>query len=182
MAKESKPTRSWRHLRTILNKADRKDLLNLVGDLYALRKENQNFLHARVLKNPSSLDPYKKIIERNVSPADLLKHPIRLSSARKAISDYRKAVGDPAGLAELMLFYVEFGINFTLELGEIDEAFYSSMDSVYYDGMQMLNRCDKDVTCRLLPRFEALLHSTVDMGWGVYGGFRDTFEAYCPEV
>ena len=182
MAKNKKPTRSWRELRTILNKADRKDLLNLVGDLYALRKENQNFLHARVLKDASTLAPYKEIIEHNVSPADPSKHPIRLSPARKAISDYRKAVGDPEGLAELMLFYVECGINFTLEMGDIDEAFYSSMDSVYYDGMKMLNRCDNDVIVRLLPRFEALIQSSGDIGWGVFDSFLDTFEAYCPDA
>ncbi len=126
--------------------------------------------------------PYKEIIKHNVSPADPLKHPIRLSPARKAISDYRKAVGDPEGLAELMLFYVECGINFTLEMGDIDEAFYSSMDSVYYDGMKMLNRCDKDVIGKLLPRFEALIHLAVDMGWGVYDGFRDSFDAHYPDV
>ena len=128
------------------------------------------------------MDPYREIIEHNISPAEPWKHPVRLSLARKAISDYRKAVGDPEGLAELMLFYVECGIRFTEEFGDIDEAFYSSMVSVFFDGMKMLNRCDKDVIGKLLPRFEAVVHSTADMGWGLYDGFRDIFEACFPDV
>jgi hypothetical protein len=182
MARKKHPDRSWRDIRAVLNKAGHKDLLNLVGDLYALRKENQDFLHARFLKDAGTLVPYKKTIERYISPVEPWKSPVKLSLARKAISDYRKAVGDPEGLTELMLFYVECGVNYTLEFGDIDEPFYHSVASVFYDGMKMLNRCDRDAIDKFLPRFEAAVHSTADMGWGFYENLRDTFEAYYPNV
>ena len=63
MASKKQPARSWKDIRAVLNKADHKDLIKLVGDMYALRKENQDFLHARFLKDASTLGPYKENIE-----------------------------------------------------------------------------------------------------------------------
>ena len=182
MARRKQHDRSWRDVRAILSKAGHKDLLSLVGDLYALRKENQDFLHARFLKDASTLAPYKETIERYISPAEPWKNPVKISLARKAISDYRKAVGDPHGLSELMLFYVECGVNFTLEFGDIDEPFYNSVVRVFSDGMRMLNQCDRDVIDKLLPRFADAVHSTAEMGWGFYDSLRDTFETYSPDA
>ncbi len=182
MVGKKQPARSWRGLRAVLDKAGHKDLLSLVGDLYAFRKENQDFLHARFLKDAGTLVPYQETIEHFISPAEPWKNLVKISPARKAISDYRKAVGDPEGLAELMLFYVECGVSFTLEFGDIDEAFYSSLVGVFSDGMKMLDRCDQDVVDKLLPRFEGVVHSTSDMGWGFHDGLRDTFELYFPDA
>lgn len=180
MARKEQPDHSWRNVRAILKKADHNDLLKLVGDLYALRKENQNFLHARFLRDAGTLVPYKERIEHYISPAEPWKTPVKLSLGRKAISDYRKAVGDPEGLTELMLFYVECGVNFTREFGDIDEAFYASVISVFSDGMKMLNRCEEGVVRKLLPRFEEVIDSTADMGWGLHESLRDIFEVYSP--
>ncbi len=141
--------------------------MNLVGDLYALRKGNQDFLHARFLKDASTLVPYKETIEHYISSAEPWKNPVKISLARKAISDYRKAVGDPEGLAELMLFYVECGASFTLEFGDIDETFYYSVVRVFSDGLKMLKRCEQDVVDKLLPRFKGTVHLAADMGWGL---------------
>ena len=182
MASKEQPVRSWKDVRAVLNKADQKDLIKLVGDLYALRKENQDFLHARFLRDASALVPYKETIEHYISPAEPWKSPVRISLARKAISDYRKAVGDPEGLAELMLFYVECGVNFTLEFGDIDEPFYSSVIRVFSDGLKMLSRCEAGVVSKMLPRFERTIHSTADMGWGFHDSLRDIFEAYFPNA
>ena len=182
MAKTKHATHSWKETRSFLTEASHKDLLSLVGDLYALRKENQDFLHARFIKDGNTLTPYKKAIEKCISPAEPWKHPVKLSLARKAISDYRKAVGDPEGLAELMLFYAECGVRFTLEFGDIDEPFYNSVESVFSDGLKALNRCSPDVANKLLPRFENAVQSTDSMGWGFHDGLRDALESYFPET
>lgn len=182
MARKKQRDRSWRDVRAVLNKVSHRDLLGLVGDLYALRKENQDFLNARFLNDDSTLAPYKEAIERYISPAEPWKNPVKISLARRAISDYRKAIGDPHGLAELMLFYVECGVSFTLEFGDIDEPFYDSVVRVFSDGMRMLDRCDQDVIDKLLPRFAGAVHSTAEMGWGFYDSLRETFEMYSPDA
>ncbi len=180
MAMTKHAAHSWKDIRSVLKEASHKDLLNLVGDLYALRKENQNFLHARFVGDGGTLDPYKEIIENCISPAEPWKHPVKLSLARKAIIDYRKAAGDPTGLAELMLFYAECGVNYTLEFGDIDEPFYNSVHGVFCDGLKTLKRCAPDVVGRLLPRFVSAVQSTDGIGWGFHDGLFDALETYFP--
>jgi hypothetical protein len=53
---------------------------------------------------------------------------LRYSVAEKAIKDYSEASGDFAGKMELMLTYVENGVEYTNEYGDIDEEFY---DKIY---------------------------------------------------
>ena len=153
VATTRRTTHSWKNIRSVLKEASREELLSLVGDLYRLRTENQDFLNARFIKDGHILAPYKDAIEQYISPAEPWKHPVKLSLARKAISDYRKAVGDPEGLAELMLFYAECGVSFTLEFGDIDEPFYNSVNRVFADGLKTLKRCRPDIVGKLLPRF-----------------------------
>ncbi len=180
MAKKKSTTYSWKNIRSVLTEASHKDLLRLVGDLYALQKENRNFLHARFIKNGDTLAPYKDAIEQYVSPAEPWKHPVKLSFARKAIADYRKAVGDPEGLAELMLFYAECGVSFTLDFGDIDEPFYNSVEGVFSDGLQTLKRCEPEIVGKLLPRFVNAVQKTDGMGWGFHDSLLDALESYFP--
>ena len=182
MAPKKRPGHSWRDIRSVLNNTSHKDMLGLVSDLYKLRKENQSFLHARYVKDASTLIPYLETIEHYISPIEPWKNPVKISLARKAISDYRKAAGDPEGLAELMLYYVECGVNFTFDFGDIDEAFYSSLVRMFSDGLKMLGQCNSDVVNKLLPRFKDTVHSASDMGWGLYEELRDCLEIYYPDV
>jgi len=64
--------------------------------------------------------------------------PIEISRAKRAISAYSKAVGDPTGEAELMIFFVECGSKFTVEFGDIDEAFYFSLNLMYKRAIDMV--------------------------------------------
>ena len=181
MAKTKYATHSWRNVRSVLAKASHKELLSLVGDLYALRKENQHFLNARFIKDGDILVPFKKIIEQNVSPAEPWKHPVKLSLARKAISDYRKAIGDPEGLAELMHYYVDCGVSFTLDFEDIDEPFYNSIIGMFFDGLKALERCDSKIIGKLLPRFVDTVQRTVGMGWDFHYNLLDALESYFPD-
>ena len=47
-------------------------------------------------------------------------------------------------IAELMLFYVECGIEFTNMHGDVDEALYSSIASMFSDFVDVLNRFDSN--------------------------------------
>ena len=181
MAKTKHATHSWKNVRSVLTKASHKELLSLVGDLYALRKENKHFLKARFIRDGDTLVPFKKAIEQYVSPAEPWKNPVKLSLARKAISDYRKAIGDPEGLAELMLYYAECGVSFTLDFGDIDEPFYNSVTGMFFDGLKTLERCEPDIIGKLLPRFVETVQRTVGMGWGFHDNLLDALESYFPD-
>jgi hypothetical protein len=89
--------------------------------------------------------------------------------ARKATSDYRKATGDLAGTAELMLTYVEQGMQFTLQYGDIDAPFYSGLESVLVELTTLLGTtAGTPLYPHFAGRLRALAQSAAQMGWG-YG-------------
>jgi len=69
-----------------------------------LRPENRAFLAARFGIGSDPLTPFKKVISRWIYP-DLTKgQNVSVAKAKKAIADYRKAVGRAEGITELCVF------------------------------------------------------------------------------
>lgn len=164
-----KPT--WRDVKKVIGDWPNDQLVGLVQDLYRSNPDNANFLHARLLANEtvdSGLAPYKERIRKAVSPREPWKQDVRLSEGRKAISDYRKARGDARGLLGLMMYYVQCGNDFTLEFGDIDEAFYDSLCSMV-DGIKdrLLAEDDAALAAEFLPLLEQEFERIDgEMGWG----------------
>src|SRR5580704_3274370 len=109
MAKlQSKPQPKWSDVKAKLASFDRTQLLSLVQDLYAAHKDNQTFLHTRFGLVEDILGTYKQTIDQWLYP-DIFRRQVTTSvtKAKQAIADYKKAIGDPAGVAELMVFFCE---------------------------------------------------------------------------
>lgn len=124
---------TWRRVKKAVSELRDGQLTDLVRDLYRLSDENAAFLPARLLHDVElvqTLEPYKQRIQKAVSPRNPWKQYVRLSEGRKAISDYKKANGNVRDLLALMSYYVQCGNDFTLEFGDIDEAFYDSLCSM----------------------------------------------------
>jgi hypothetical protein len=92
----SKP--SWTDVKSKLAAFDRAGLIGLVHDLYATSKDNQAFLHARFALGGDVLKPYKATIDRWLWPDVFKNQDTSVAKAKKAISDYTKAVGQTEGL------------------------------------------------------------------------------------
>jgi len=103
--RKKKPT--WSDLKRQLVDLDRRALLGLIQDLYTASKNNQAFLHARFALGEDALNPYKATIDRWVCPDVMRNQDISVAKAKQAISEYKKAIGCPEGLAELTVFYCE---------------------------------------------------------------------------
>ena len=84
----------------------------MIQDLYAVSNDNEAFLHARLGLGRRQLEPYKARISKSICPDMMRNEPISVSKAKKAIADYKKAIGHPEGLAELSIFYCEEALNF----------------------------------------------------------------------
>jgi hypothetical protein len=96
--KKTSPT--WSDVKAKLADFDRAGLLGVVQDLYASSKDNQAFLHARFGLGVDLLGPYKVTIDRWLWPDIIRNQSTSVFTARKAIADYKKAAGQPDGLAE----------------------------------------------------------------------------------
>ncbi len=124
-------TPSWIDVKKQITPCDKKQLIALVGDLYRLSTDNKIFFHTRFSLGEDPLETYKHIIQNSMNPSLEDNEILNIRIANKIVKNYSKAIDNLQGEAELMVFYVECGNNFTLSYGDIDEDFYDSVLDMY---------------------------------------------------
>jgi hypothetical protein len=158
---------AWTDIKEKLAGFDRRGLIGLIQDLYAAHKENRTFLHARFGVGSDALRPYKETLDRWLWPDVLRNQDTSVVKAKQAISAYRKAVGDPTGLAELMVFYCERAAGFCNDLGNQDEAFFDALVRMFEQALKTIGQLpapDRDVLIARLDRVRLISHN---FGYGV---------------
>ena len=93
---------------------------------------------------------------------------LKLGEARKAIRDYRKATGNIAGTAELLMTYVENGTEFSSEFGYSDERFYSSVESALEELAALLRGEARELYPQLSERLAKVDQMSDGIGWGFH--------------
>jgi hypothetical protein len=131
VANEKSTLPSWKAVKAALQSFDRAGLLGLVQDLYAADEDNKAFLHARLGLGSDQLAPYKAIISRWICPDLVRSQSVSISKAKKAIADYEKAMGEPAGLTELSIFYCEEAFSFLESCTFEDERYFVALIRMY---------------------------------------------------
>jgi hypothetical protein len=168
--KTTKATPSWIDVKTKLVDFDRAGLLRLVQDLYEVGKENKIFLHARYSLGDDPLQAYKDVIIRWINPPDFC-NPISVSKAKKAISDYKKALGQPEGLAELTVFYCEEVFDFLADCGMDDEGFYDALLRMFEQALKYVLALPKAQQAGFLARLDRVRQLGQNVGWGLGDDF-----------
>ncbi len=166
--KSNAPT--WIDAKAKLADFDRTGLIGLVQDLYAASKDNQAFLHARFGLGDDPLNPYKATITQWINPADPRK-PMSVAKAKKAISDYKKALGEPMGLAELTVFYCEEVFNFLADCGMDDEGFYDALVRIFEQAIKYVLALPEAQQASFLARLDRVRQLGQNVGWGVGDDF-----------
>jgi hypothetical protein len=133
---------------------------------------NRDFLRARFQSEDTSGEALEKYRERIVEQFFPRRGfgKLKLAEARKTIRDYRKATGNIAGTIDLMLTCVENGTDFTREFGDINEAYYNSLESVMNEMSQLLCREGAELYPRFRERIRRLESNADHIGWG-YGDY-----------
>lgn len=180
-AKSHKKKPTWNDVKTAIANFERPALISLISDLYAYGTPNKNFLHARFSLGSDALKPYKKIIEDALFPDVMSNDDVEIATAKKAISDYGKAVGNPKGMLELMVYFVECGASFSLDVGYGDEDFFAALERMYEKAIKLLLTLDEATIDDFYDRFEDLVTSTSDIGWGFHDTLGEIFSEAFPE-
>jgi hypothetical protein len=162
-----------RNLKKYLKTLSKEELIKHILELDKKFKPVQEYYQLYVNNDVSgTVGKAKKVIEQEFFPARGLPK-MRLSVARKAVTDAQKLGLPPEAMADLMLFYVESGVQFTCDYGDIDEPFYNSMESMFLKALKYIE------STGLLPEFEdrasEILDKTVDIGWGFHDTLGDYF-------
>jgi len=158
-----------RELTAYLGQRSKMQLCDDIADLFAKFPVVQDYYQARLnpVDEAQLVEKYKAEIEKEFFPQRGF-GKARRSVARKAISDYKKVSGDPAGLADLMLFFVEAGVRFTNEYGDMDEPFYNSLESMFYKALQHIFK--HGLPDHFEDRCRSIVYHSAHTGWG----FHDT--------
>ena len=141
--------------------------MGLIQDLYAAHKDNQTFLHTRFGLGEDVLKPYRETLDRWLWPNVLRNQDTSVAKAKQAISSYRKAVGEPAGLAELMVSFCESAAGFSNDVGYQDEGYFDALVHMFEQALKAtreISAGDRDALIARLDRVRTISHN---LGYGV---------------
>jgi hypothetical protein len=149
-----------------LKKLDKDKLVDLVLELYKKNKSVKEFFD--FYTNPDEKELFEKYRDK-VFEAFYPKRGLvyRLKDGKQAISDFKKFGPSSVLLADLMLFYVETGVKFTNDFGDINEAFYSSIEKTYLGALTLAKKEN------LLDKFQERSNKVVSDMSGIGWGFHD---------
>ncbi len=167
MSKGTSKKPGWRDLKRELVELDQRELLKLIQDLYGASKENKVFLHTRFALGEDLLQPYKAMIERWTCPDVTRDQDYSISKAKKAISDYRKAVGHPEGMAELSVFYCESCAALLSYCGMGDERYFVALVGMFEQALKGIGQLSEGQQTEFLQRLDQVRAEAPDWGWGV---------------
>jgi hypothetical protein len=167
--KKTSPT--WSEVKTKLADFNRAGLLALIQGLYAASKDNQVFLHVRLHLGDDPLKPYKATISRWINPDIMKNQDISVSKAKKAISDYKKAIGQPDGMAELSVYYCEQIFGFLGSCGMDDESYFSSLVRMFEQAIKSVMALPDAQPPPYINRLDPMRAAGHNIGWGVGDDF-----------
>ena len=158
---------AWTDVKARLTDFDRAGLLGLIQDLYTASKDNRVFLHARFGLGEDVLEPYKATINRWLCPDVYRNQDYSVAKAKKPIADYKKAIGQPAGLAELTVFYCEQAIGFASAFGMDDAGYYSALVRMFEQALKVVVGLPEPQRQTFLDRLDEVRAMGQKVGWGV---------------
>lgn len=161
-----------REVKTELNNLDKETLIKHISELYKKFKPVKEYFDFYI--NPDELEilaQYKNGVYEGFFPSR--GYRLKLAISRKAITDFKKLGTSKESLADLLLYFVECGMEFTNEYGDIDEPFYNSVENTYEKALEIMHKNG------LLEKFKSralkVVTDTEDIGWGFHDSLGDVY-------
>lgn len=153
-------------LKSYLSGKTEKQLAGEITELFKQFPTVRDYYTSKLSASGSAdiLEKYKDIIRNEFFPTSGF-GKAKLSVARKAVNDFKKMATSKHQVADIMLFYVEQGSRFTNEYGDIDERFYTSMESMYESALQFI--ANNSMQSDFQERCALIVENATD-GWGFY--------------
>jgi len=161
-------------LKQYLQNSSKEDLISDISELFKRFNSVKDYYQIKLSPQAEAQvgEKYKKIIADEFFPTRGLGRA-KLAVAKKAVTEYKKVTKNPAGIADIMLFYVEQGVKFTNAYGDIDEPFYNSMESMYEKAVEWIIRyAMPDI---FQERCLRIVEDTSDIGWGFHDNLSDIY-------
>ena len=148
-----------------------------IKELYRLFPAVREYYQVKIYGDGEAMafNKYKRVVKNEFFPERGL-GKIRLSVARRAVSDFLKISRIPFYQAEIMLYFVETGVKFTNAYGDIYEPFYNSMGSMYEKAARFVTAHGLERPFQ--ERFHAIVRDTSHIGWGFHDELSHMYQQY----
>lgn len=90
-----------------------------------------------------------------------------IAKAKKAVADYKKAVGRPAGIAELSVYFSERGVGFANNVGLQDEGYFAALVRMFEQAVLITMALPQAQRVQLVTRLVAVRKQAANLGFGV---------------
>jgi hypothetical protein len=173
---------SWVDVKAKLANFDQAGLIQLVADLYAAEKVNQAFLHARFSIGGDPLEIYKKRIQKALFPNVMGRNSdVKITDAKKAISEYQKAIGLPEGMLELHLCFCEVALDFSTDCGYESDGFFNAVCLQFKKALETLGKVSVEIQEDALDRLYDLRNIASNVGYGLEDDMEDLLAEVNPD-
>ncbi|AZR72686.1 hypothetical protein BBF96_04340 [Anoxybacter fermentans] len=141
------------------------ELKKEILELFKLYPNVQEYYYLKIYpeKEEEIMEKYLQIIRDEFFPERGVP-TLRYSIMRKAISDFKKISKTPKNIAELMMSYVEFGVDFTNVYGDISARFYNSIFSMYEKTISYILK--NNLQQYFKERCRKVMEKSRGIGWG----------------
>ena len=164
-------------LKKELKNLEKDEIIELIAELYKKNTSVKEYLDYWAKPNEKELfNKYKdKVFEAFYPKRGFA---LKLKDGKKAISDFKKLKPSEELIADLTLFYVETGVSFTNDYGDISEGFYSSLETTFLSALTIMRKIN------LLKKFEnraaKIVNDTRNIGWGFHDYLSDVYNEFYP--
>lgn len=158
-------------LKKKLQDMDREALIQLVLDLYRSDKSVEQSINLRLVGEAYGnelLEKYKKKLCKMFDPSRAVQRGFSIEDAQRILREFAAVCANDTGrwYGDLALYFAECATNFTMDVGDIDEAFYDALREAYRDAVVAASK-DEELYKLWKDRLEGVLHAFDGFGWGM---------------
>ncbi len=173
-----------KQIRSLLADLQRDELLEIINELCKLSKKNKQFVEVFV-QGSDAVDyssimegAKKKIYGKFFTPSGNPRTP-KLGEARKIVNETAKMLkGQTALIAELKLYFVTVGTDFTEQFGDMYEGFYNSMESMFESFLKEI-AAKPELVETFMDDVQEIHRTSRMMGWGYQDQLEGMMEDFC---
>ncbi|MEM1120629.1 MAG: DUF6155 family protein [Bacteroidota bacterium] len=165
-----------RELSKYLKQATKAELEKEIKKLYDKFKDVKQYYELEFTNDTTEIvNKHKAAIKKEYFPSRGY-GKARNGVSRKVITDFKKIAIFQKDVIDLLLYRVEMMLEYTNTYGDIDEAFYNSLERSFDEACRLIQQEKLEKEYRIYC--EELIDQTNNFGWGVYDAMQYSFEHY----
>jgi len=176
-----KTTLPWVEIKKRLKGKSDKELVSIISSCYKESDEVKFYLTSLVVDADEADEILMELKERlsqafwNTAKNGQPLGP-NLKEARNILSDVKKVTKNPKTIINFMLDYVEHGVDFTNEYGDMLAGYYSSIESMF-ESLEnyLIKNIDKINVAVTMNRIDDIVNKSNGIGWGFHDNLLDMY-------